>query len=498
MGVRTSETDPIRVDWLPARLAGMPGRLGLTFAPGKSARSRFGQSWDRSLGTDLDRLADELRVDCLVTLVEEHEMTKLGISELFEKANERGIDVYWYPVRDGRVPHDEEAIPALVDHMLSRVYSGESVVVHCRGGLGRSGTLGGCCLRSLQYQPERAIELVREARPGAIENSQQEQFVGQYSRGWFPLPFTTSQRTWEYLEKVSDFSRPTPGDYDTSLFSTTGADNPSIRYFPEEPSEGPDSAPTRSTTPSRHNPSLWSIAKEAAAEAPSLSIDELDRVVDRAAYGEPLDVAPPIAAAALLHFRAHPPRIIGLGFPSAPPVRRCHTRGRLLLAATADADRRVADAHAVEEKRQNVRVDHEPTMPDPTEDSLRAVMDICALRIDGYAYRKAHSKDFREMGVDMERHGEYDKFTLGEKLTVFFLLQRHLRKWGGGRTPENGATRRVYRELFVDLQDKRAPRRWLPDEWNTYDAWRWRYGPAAEPYVEMAKRQIDVIDYGWR
>lgn len=53
MKPRTSQTHPIRVDWLPENLAGMPGWLGMTFAPGKSATSAFDNPWQRDLATDV-------------------------------------------------------------------------------------------------------------------------------------------------------------------------------------------------------------------------------------------------------------------------------------------------------------------------------------------------------------------------------------------------------------------------------------------------------------
>ena len=37
MKTQTSTTDPIRVDFVPADVTGLPGRIGMTFAPGKKA-----------------------------------------------------------------------------------------------------------------------------------------------------------------------------------------------------------------------------------------------------------------------------------------------------------------------------------------------------------------------------------------------------------------------------------------------------------------------------
>lgn len=51
------------------------------------------------------------------------------------------------------------------------------MVVHCRGGLGRAGTVGARLLVELGVTPAEAIQRVRQARPGAIETRQQERYV---------------------------------------------------------------------------------------------------------------------------------------------------------------------------------------------------------------------------------------------------------------------------------------------------------------------------------
>ncbi|MDP7292161.1 MAG: hypothetical protein QF497_08015, partial [Verrucomicrobiota bacterium] len=55
--------------------------------------------------------------------------------------------------------------------------NGESIVLHCKGGLGRTGTIAARLLVELGMTPGNAILAVREARPGAIETSAQETYV---------------------------------------------------------------------------------------------------------------------------------------------------------------------------------------------------------------------------------------------------------------------------------------------------------------------------------
>jgi ADP-ribosyl-[dinitrogen reductase] hydrolase len=51
------------------------------------------------------------------------------------------------------------------------------VLVHCRGGLGRAGTIAARLLVELGMEPIKAIASVRAVRPGAIETTEQEKFI---------------------------------------------------------------------------------------------------------------------------------------------------------------------------------------------------------------------------------------------------------------------------------------------------------------------------------
>jgi ADP-ribosyl-[dinitrogen reductase] hydrolase len=56
------------------------------------------------------------------------------------------------------------------------------VLVHCRGGLGRAGTVAGALLIKLGETPERALRKVRAARPRAGETLGQERYLAAYTR----------------------------------------------------------------------------------------------------------------------------------------------------------------------------------------------------------------------------------------------------------------------------------------------------------------------------
>lgn len=183
MAVKTSESDPIRVDFLPDHVWPGPARLGMTFAPGKKAYGIAGQ-WERDLDTDLSHLVKVYDARVLVSLLAPHEYAKFGIADLPTAARKHGLEFLSLPIEDGGVPPSVSEAVVIVKQILERRQSTGTVVVHCRGGLGRTGLIAACCLTTAGHEADRAIAVVREARPNTIENSRQEAFIAEFAAAW--------------------------------------------------------------------------------------------------------------------------------------------------------------------------------------------------------------------------------------------------------------------------------------------------------------------------
>ena len=177
--IRTSITHPLRIDDLPLG----NGRLGMTFCPGKKGESVFGAAWDRDLGIDLDAVKG-WGADTVLSLIEDHEFEMLGVPELGEAVMACGIEWFHFPIRDLDTPTDEAmgtwaAISAQLHATLER---GGRVLVHCRGGLGRAGTIAALLLIERGWSAPQAISDVRAVRPGAIETEEQERWLTRPAR----------------------------------------------------------------------------------------------------------------------------------------------------------------------------------------------------------------------------------------------------------------------------------------------------------------------------
>jgi ADP-ribosyl-[dinitrogen reductase] hydrolase len=87
----------------------------------------------------------------------------------------------WFhlPIVDVSIPDQrfEEKWGAALEELRSILRNGSDVLVHCRGGLGRAGTIASRLLIELGMPPKTAIARVRSVRPGAIETRAQEEYV---------------------------------------------------------------------------------------------------------------------------------------------------------------------------------------------------------------------------------------------------------------------------------------------------------------------------------
>ncbi|HEY6106085.1 MAG TPA: hypothetical protein VIV59_08895, partial [Anaeromyxobacteraceae bacterium] len=102
--------DPdLRVDFLPRSAHGLPGRLGLTAAPGRWWPGRDPDP-EAQLARDLARLRDRYRAGTLVTLMEEPELRARGLDHLPAEARRAGLESLWLPVPDMGAPASMEAV----------------------------------------------------------------------------------------------------------------------------------------------------------------------------------------------------------------------------------------------------------------------------------------------------------------------------------------------------------------------------------------------------
>ncbi len=158
------------------------GRIGMTRCPGQRGSSAVGPGGHRDLHADVRAIAD-WGAGTVITLTEPDEMALLGVASLGDEVAAAGMRWLHWPITDMHAPDHRFAAGWARDGRvaLEELLSGRRVLLHCRGGLGRTGTVAAYLLMQLQQPVDVAIGQVRAARPGAIETAQQLEWLRRTS-----------------------------------------------------------------------------------------------------------------------------------------------------------------------------------------------------------------------------------------------------------------------------------------------------------------------------
>jgi ADP-ribosyl-[dinitrogen reductase] hydrolase len=112
--------------------------------------------------------------------LEPEELTLLRVEHLGKEVALRNMLWFHIPIVDTKTPNEdfEREWDVAGEQLRSILRSGSDVLVYCRGGLGRAGTIAARLLIKLGMKPETAIARVRAERGSdAIENDEQEMYV---------------------------------------------------------------------------------------------------------------------------------------------------------------------------------------------------------------------------------------------------------------------------------------------------------------------------------
>jgi protein-tyrosine phosphatase len=132
---------------LPARV---PGRLLLHSMPGRFEA--------------IERVWHQLRTEAVGAIVCLSEIYEIRMkSSAYAEALDGGTvpcSVLPFQIREGGVPEDRESFWALAKDVANRLRSGEAVLIHCTGGVGRTAMLAISVLMALGEPMNKAENVV--------------------------------------------------------------------------------------------------------------------------------------------------------------------------------------------------------------------------------------------------------------------------------------------------------------------------------------------------
>ena len=172
---KTSVSDPLRIAVVTPD--GTQGRIGITLCPGKTdGTARFGP-WARDLDLDLD-VIQHWGATALISLIEDQEFDRLSVRGLGNAVENRHMEWWHLPIPDGSPPGPvfETAWGDAGGAIRDRLRSGFDVLIHCRGGLGRAGTIAARLLVELGMRPDEAVRrgVVARIVPGPHDAHRQD------------------------------------------------------------------------------------------------------------------------------------------------------------------------------------------------------------------------------------------------------------------------------------------------------------------------------------
>lgn len=129
------------------------------------------------LDSDLAQISSN-EITNVVTLVSDEELVKYNVPTLLTRYSELNLDVLHSPIPDYGLPEVSQ-MKTILSWIHKRIKSKENILIHCVGGLGRSGTVMAIYAKAyLGKSGIDAIEYVRSIRgEEAVETQEQQDFV---------------------------------------------------------------------------------------------------------------------------------------------------------------------------------------------------------------------------------------------------------------------------------------------------------------------------------
>ncbi|MEM3712173.1 MAG: dual specificity protein phosphatase family protein [Thermoproteota archaeon] len=120
-------------------------------------------------------------VKAVVILAEPQEIARYwgSLNNYLNILSDKGFEYVYSPVRDFHAL-DLNQLKKLIEWMDSRVEANKPVLVHCRAGIGRTGTIIAAYLVKKGYEAKNAIMIVRKMIPLALEVDEQVSIVYEY------------------------------------------------------------------------------------------------------------------------------------------------------------------------------------------------------------------------------------------------------------------------------------------------------------------------------
>jgi len=164
---------PLRIDYINEKYT-KQGKIGLTILPGRKDNSRLLEADVQTIKAD--------GITHVISLITSEEITRYGVENLMTEYKKAGFTTKSFAINDQGVSTVDET-NELVDWIDKNLEQGAKIMIHCVGGLGRTGLVSACYLVNQGMAAQDAIDEIRSVRSKrAIESESQELFIYKYEK----------------------------------------------------------------------------------------------------------------------------------------------------------------------------------------------------------------------------------------------------------------------------------------------------------------------------
>lgn len=127
-----------------------------------------------------DWLEDEIRhlernnVNLIVSLLERDEIFELELGKEEQICKEHGLMYVNFPIVDRSIPLQLGAVDKLVDQLVEKISAGNSVVIHCRMGIGRSTIIAASVLLRYKFKVKDIIANITAIRGMRVPDTDEQ------------------------------------------------------------------------------------------------------------------------------------------------------------------------------------------------------------------------------------------------------------------------------------------------------------------------------------
>jgi len=119
------------------------------------------------------------QIDIIVSVLERSELKLLGCDNLTKEIKLNNFVWFHFPITDFDIPtkNSLSELNLLLSELEKFLKKEKNIIIHCKAGLGRTGTIASLLLTKLGLSTKNAVHYIRKYRPGSIDTNEQKNFV---------------------------------------------------------------------------------------------------------------------------------------------------------------------------------------------------------------------------------------------------------------------------------------------------------------------------------